>query len=416
MSTSASLETAHLHGQQSTARIDKTLPSAAFSRAVEAEKVLLQSLNTNDIVTTVFDVPVRHGMTIHTLVAEPIGNTAAADKEPILLVHGFVGALGFWRHLIPRLTKEGHTVYCIDLLGWGLSSRPHISAAPSSSAAYDFPNYEWTQHFRQHSQKKTVEDVATFWVESLADWREHMDLTQFHIIGHSMGGWVSGEFALRYPQHINKLTLLCSVGVYQNDRTWFTGSAGAFMEVTRAIFGVNWPFAFVRALDSLTFHKLTFRSMTGTYAQKNADADAMLEYIRAYMALPSSGETVAEYIRRRGKDSEEDGHVLWNRLPKATFPVSLVYGETDVIVPNYDDKVLDQLANAPQVDVNVIGMGAGHGAPVTSEEKLLDAVAAVLLGPEATDRYKAENPGKIDFSYRREGTAAAQERVISPRL
>lgn len=349
-------------------------------------------------------------MRIHTLVAEPVVTHLAADKkEPILLVHGFTGALGVWRHLIPRLTGEGHRVYCIDLLGWGLSSRPHTSAALSSSRPYSFPNYEWTQWFHPYSEKKTVVDVADFWVESLADWREHMNLSNFHIIGHSLGGWVSGEFALRYPQHIKKLTLAHSVGVYPDDRSWFTGSAGVFMEVTRALFGVNWPFVFIRTVDAVTFHQLPLKSMVSGLATDEKDATALLHYLRCIGKLPSSGETVAEYIRRRGEKSEEDedGHVLWRRLPAATFPVSLLYGENDGTVPGYNAKVLDQLHNSPQVDVNVIGMGAGHGAPCSADEQTVAAVAAVLLGPETTDKYKAANSGRIKFSYRRTGTDKA---------
>jgi hypothetical protein len=49
-----------------------------------------------------------------------------ADAQPFLLVHGF-GASGFhWRRNINVLAAAGYRVYAIDLLGFGLSSKPLI--------------------------------------------------------------------------------------------------------------------------------------------------------------------------------------------------------------------------------------------------------------------------------------------------
>lgn len=39
---------------------------------------------------------------------------------------------------------------------------------------------------------------------------DHLELSQAHIIGHSMGGYIAAEFAAMSPQRISSLTLLCS--------------------------------------------------------------------------------------------------------------------------------------------------------------------------------------------------------------
>jgi pimeloyl-ACP methyl ester carboxylesterase len=62
------------------------------------------------------------------LTEEPLTvNYIAAGPEsgqPMLLVHGF-GASGFhWRRNVNALAAEGYRVYAIDLLGFGLSSKP----------------------------------------------------------------------------------------------------------------------------------------------------------------------------------------------------------------------------------------------------------------------------------------------------
>lgn len=50
----------------------------------------------------------------------------AESEVPILLVHGFGGSVGHWRHNIPVLARH-HSVYAIDLLGFGDSDKPDTS-------------------------------------------------------------------------------------------------------------------------------------------------------------------------------------------------------------------------------------------------------------------------------------------------
>ena len=48
------------------------------------------------------------------------------DAQPFLLIHGF-GASGFhWRRNINALAAAGYRVYAIDLIGFGLSSKPVV--------------------------------------------------------------------------------------------------------------------------------------------------------------------------------------------------------------------------------------------------------------------------------------------------
>ena len=49
-----------------------------------------------------------------------------SDAQPFLLVHGF-GASGFhWRKNVNALATAGYRVYAIDLIGFGLSSKPIV--------------------------------------------------------------------------------------------------------------------------------------------------------------------------------------------------------------------------------------------------------------------------------------------------
>ncbi len=111
-------------------------------------------------------------------------------KAPLVLLHGYAnGALYFYRNLI-GLANHFSYVYSLDLLGWGLSSRPSFELVD-----------------------KSVETAESFFVESLEQWRVQQGIDKMIIAGHSMGGYISIAYCEKYPQHVEKLVLLSPVGV-----------------------------------------------------------------------------------------------------------------------------------------------------------------------------------------------------------
>jgi cardiolipin-specific phospholipase len=80
-------------------------------------------------------------------------------------------------------------LYVIDLLGMGASGRPEY------------------KHFE-------VDQAEDFFINSIRQWKEQIGLTgKYYLAGHSMGGYISTVYALRYPEDIEKLLLLSPVGV-----------------------------------------------------------------------------------------------------------------------------------------------------------------------------------------------------------
>ena len=98
--------------------------------------------------------------------------------EPLVLVHGYTGDVSDWRHQIPEFSKT-HRVLIMDHRGHG---RSH---APADRAHY------------------TVEAMADD-VESLIN---EVGFDRYHLLGHSMGGCVSQEIALRSAPRVMSLTL-----------------------------------------------------------------------------------------------------------------------------------------------------------------------------------------------------------------
>ncbi len=98
--------------------------------------------------------------------------------EPLVLVHGYTGDVSDWRHQIPEFSKT-HRVLVMDHRGHG---RSH---APADRAHY------------------TIEAMADD-VEALIN---EVGFDRFHLLGHSMGGCVAQEIALRHAPRLMSLTL-----------------------------------------------------------------------------------------------------------------------------------------------------------------------------------------------------------------
>ena len=63
-----------------------------------------------------------------------------------------------------------------------------------------------------------VREAEAFFVDSLEEWREKMDLDKMTLVGHSLGAYLSVAYALKYPTRVSKLVLLSPVGVPRDPR------------------------------------------------------------------------------------------------------------------------------------------------------------------------------------------------------
>jgi pimeloyl-ACP methyl ester carboxylesterase len=98
--------------------------------------------------------------------------------EPLVLVHGYTGDITDWRHQIPEFSRT-HRILMMDLRGHGKSE------APSDRSAYSI-------------------DRMSRDVEALVD---EVGFERYHLVGHSMGGAIAQEIALRSGPRLMSLTL-----------------------------------------------------------------------------------------------------------------------------------------------------------------------------------------------------------------
>lgn len=112
-------------------------------------------------------------------------NTGVSDspnqKSPIILLHGLGASRHDWDLLTPHLTNAGHPTYTLDLLGHGESAKPRDA--------------------RRYHIEQIFADLHT-WVE-----KQPIEAPAV-LIGHSMGGFLSLLYTLRYPERVKGLTLV----------------------------------------------------------------------------------------------------------------------------------------------------------------------------------------------------------------
>ncbi len=116
--------------------------------------------------------------------SDPIATTFVQQGQgtPVLMLHGFDSSVFEYRRLLPFLACH-HETWAVDLLGFGFTQRPEdLSFSPTE--------------IRSH--------LHAFWQQAIA--------RPVVLAGASMGGAAAIDFALAYPEAVDRLILLDSAG------------------------------------------------------------------------------------------------------------------------------------------------------------------------------------------------------------
>jgi len=109
------------------------------------------------------------------------------EGPPVVLLHGRGHAASMWFSLLPQLARE-HRVLAVDLPGFGCSSAPR-------------------------GPLKTAEDGLRFFVEPVEEVLSTLAPGPLTLVGHSLGGLVSLELALRGRVPVERLVLVDAMGL-----------------------------------------------------------------------------------------------------------------------------------------------------------------------------------------------------------
>jgi len=262
---------------------------------------------------------IMHGIKVTSNDHESRSNEGA----PLVLLHGYAnGALYFYRNLIGLSNNHfGGVVYALDMLGWGLSSRPRFNMKASEGC-------------------DEVDMAEQFFVESLEAWRKAHNLDKMTLGGHSLGGYISVAYCEKYPQHVERLILISPAGVPRQEeepstmkdlplrfRFMISLASGLWR------YGITPPH-FIRSLP-----ESRGKSIVANYVENRlpaitcADERASLsEYLYANAVLPASGEDCLNKILLPMAYAKKP---IIDRIPLLNVKdIAFLYGKNDWMSPD----------------------------------------------------------------------------------
>lgn len=209
----------------------------------------------------------------------------AGNGDPVLLIHGFGGWTKDWAKTIPVLAQQ-HEVYALDLPGWGLSDKP---------ADFDY----------------SIEGQARFVIEFM----NHFGLDRVKVVGNSMGGGISIFLATEFPERIEKLVLIDSVGYRHFPSQALVRRLVQLPIIERVIHAFLPDFARFRYKTRWLFG--------------DADKVSLADYQRHYLPLQTPGTAAAlmTMVQTLYLDSIRD------RIEQVQQPTLILWGENDPFMP-----------------------------------------------------------------------------------
>jgi pimeloyl-ACP methyl ester carboxylesterase len=255
----------------------------------------------------------RQQLSLH---GQSIAYVEAGTGPTLVLIHGIAEAAWAWEVIIPTLART-HRVIAPDLLGHGRSSKPR--------GDYSLGN-----------QATLVRDLMI-----------SLDLEHATLVGHSLGGGITMQFAYQYPERCERMVLISSGGLGQ-DVTFLLRSLG--------LPGADLVAPLV--LSSTTRDlALGLARWLGRRGLKPSPAQAAMWRSYSGLTEPATRDafiaTVSAVIDQRGQRVSALERLYLAR----TMPTMLLWGENDRIIPL--SHALAAHDEMPGSRLEIVG-GAGH--------------------------------------------------------
>lgn len=210
-------------------------------------------------------------------------------KGTIVLINGLADDLLSWGFQVPALVEAGYRVLRFDNRGIGKSDKPR----------------------GPYSSKLLAEDA-----KALVD---HLGIKGFHLMGVSMGGMISQEYALAYGGDLKSLTLACTYG-----------TADAFCQTMFAMWA-----DLAKAIDvPFVMRDVALWAFTGPFFNERPQDAA--EFAAAMASLDMSLEAYLAQL------AVIQAHDAIDRVKAIKAPTLVLAGEEDILIPVRLSKVLQQ--------------------------------------------------------------------------
>jgi pimeloyl-ACP methyl ester carboxylesterase len=241
-----------------------------------------------------------------------------ATKPNIVLLHGLGGQAENWSFVIPALSAKYHVI-APDQVGFGKSDKPFI--------------------------KYRIGTYADFLEKFLTE----LKIEKTTLIGNSLGGWIGGFYATKYPNRVEKLILVDAAGL-----------------TPKVI-----DYSKIYQLQSSTRDEVKANLKLIFANQAYASNDAVVDNFLTQRVLANDGYTI-DSITESIKRNED---FLDNRLSEIKVRTLIIWGKQDGLIPLEDgERFKKGIANSQIFVIN----NCGHVPMVEKSEAFSKAVLEFL--------------------------------------
>ncbi len=241
--------------------------------------------------------------------------------KPLIILHGLFGMLDNWQTIARALENE-FTLYLVDQRNHGKS--PHTD---------------------QHSYKLMANDLLEFMTQQ--------GIPQSNILGHSMGGKTAMQFALDYPEMVNKL-IVVDMGVKQ-----YEGGHDTIFD----------------ALKSVELNSITNRHEADVQLSKYINSIGVKQFLLKNLTREPDGSYHWKFNLKALSDNYQN--ILASIDGDFSFEGETLFirGSLSDYIPDEDWKTITKLF--PQAKLETI-VNAGHWVHADQPEALLSAIRQFL--------------------------------------
>ncbi len=254
--------------------------------------------------------------------------TTDGGGHPMLLLHGWGCSAATWRRLMPLLAQAGQRTHALDLPGHGLSDKP-------------------VQRHHYTRGEMAAQVLAAM---------DALGFDRAILVGHSMGGAIAREVALRAPHRVAGLAFLAPAGFGRTRRL-----------ATGRFFSPDWVVPFLGPLAVPRF--AIVRSMQRTWGPRGGFTERDVDEVWAPSQFPAFVRAARHLIHHFGWEPPP----LASLAPLLAIPRTFLLAGHDRLLVSHD--IAAYAARLPGSEIEWLP-AAGHALHEDSAAE----VTAHLLG------------------------------------
>lgn len=222
------------------------------------------------------------------------------DAAPMVLLHGFGASIGHWRHNMPILSQH-HTVYALDLLGFGASEK--------AIAPYN----------------------VTLWIEQVHDFWQTFIREPVILVGNSIGSLVCLAAAAAYPDMVKAVVML---NLPDSSVLEVPPWAASAMKVLSPLGAIGKGILTFPLIFNPFFRVLRSPRIIRAWAkQAYSNPTSITEELVEILSSPISDRGASAALRAMVKSPKASSYSAKVILPTIEVPMLLFWGRKDQFVP-----------------------------------------------------------------------------------